>query len=65
VVGVDIGMCAVKLKGVTSSRLHGKLVELRNPIERSVPVGFDESSASFDHGDFPFRLKWCRRKSRV
>jgi tRNA-splicing ligase RtcB len=44
-VGVDIGcgMCAVKLKGVTSSRLDGKLPELRRQIERSVPVGFNEN----------------------
>jgi len=44
-VGVDIGcgMCAVKLKGVTSSRLDGKLAELRAQIERSVPVGFNQN----------------------
>ncbi len=44
-VGVDIGcgMCAVKLEGVKSSRLDGKLSELRSNIERSVPVGFNEN----------------------
>ncbi|MBI2386810.1 MAG: RtcB family protein [Elusimicrobia bacterium] len=44
-VGVDIGcgMCAVKLEGVTSSRLEGKLAELRSNIERAVPVGFHEN----------------------
>lgn len=44
-VGVDIGcgMCAVKLKGVMSARLDGKLAQLRAQIERSVPVGFHEN----------------------
>ncbi len=44
-VGVDIGcgMCAVKLGGVTSARLDGKLPELRRQIERAVPVGFQEN----------------------
>lgn len=44
-VGVDIGcgMCAVKLKGVRSSRLDGKLATLRAEIERSVPVGFAQN----------------------
>lgn len=44
-VGVDIGcgMCAVKLEGIKSSRLDGKLAELRANIERSVPVGFKEN----------------------
>lgn len=44
-VGVDIGcgMCAVKLEGVKSARLDGKLAELRANIERSVPVGFKEN----------------------
>ena len=43
-VGVDIGcgMCAVKLAGVKSSALEGKLRELRAEIERSVPVGFNQ-----------------------
>ena len=43
-VGVDIGcgMCAVKLAGVKSARLDGKLPELRQNIERSIPVGFHE-----------------------
>jgi tRNA-splicing ligase RtcB (3'-phosphate/5'-hydroxy nucleic acid ligase) len=44
-VGVDIGcgMCAVKLEGVKSSRLDGKLAELRHQIERSIPVGFNSN----------------------
>ena len=44
-VGVDIGcgMCAVKLKGVRSARLDGKLAKLRSEIERSVPVGFNQN----------------------
>jgi tRNA-splicing ligase RtcB len=44
-VGVDIGcgMCAVKLEGVTSARLDGKLAKMRAEIERSVPVGFNEN----------------------
>src|SRR5262249_16144764 len=46
-VGVDIGcgMCAVKLRGVTSVRLEGKLAALRHSIERSVPVGFEANRA--------------------
>lgn len=44
-VGVDIGcgMGAVKLAGLNSARLDGKLPALRHSIERAIPVGFESN----------------------